>query len=69
MNITITAENIYFGAITILLILQIYQQYKLDKAQKEIKQLWDQISVLATTTVLKIVELKKDINKIEEKIK
>ena len=69
MNITITDENIYFGAITILLILQIYQQYKLDKAQKEIKQLWDQISVLATTTVLKIVELKKDINKVEEKIK
>jgi hypothetical protein len=69
MNITITAESIYFGAITILLILQIYQQYKLDKAQKEIKQLWDQISVLATTTVLKIVELKKDINKVEEKIK
>ena len=66
MNITITAENIYFGAITILLILQIYQQYKLDKAQKEIKQLWDQISVLATTTVLKIVELKKDINPRED---
>ena len=66
MNITINPEHIYFGSILILLAMQVYQQYKLDKAKKEIKQLWDQISTWNTMVAIKLLESQKEIDKLKE---
>jgi hypothetical protein len=66
MNITITSDHIYFASILLLLILQVYQQYKLDKAKKEIKQLWDQISTWNTMVALKLLENQKEIANLKE---
>ena len=66
MNITITAENLYFGSTIFLLVLQIYQQFKLDRVKKEIKQLWDQISTFNTMVAIKLLENQKDLAKLKE---
>lgn len=66
MDITITNENLYFGSTIFLLILQIYQQFKLDRAKKEIKQLWDQISLFNSMVAIKLLENQKEIDKLKE---
>jgi hypothetical protein len=66
MNITISPEHIYFGSILVLLVTQVYQQYKLDKAKKEIKQLWEQISTWNTMVAIKLLESQKEIDKLKE---
>jgi uncharacterized membrane protein len=66
MNITITTENIYMFVSIFLLIMQVYQQYKLDKAKKEIKQLWDQISTWNTIVALKLLETQKELTNLKE---
>ena len=66
MSITITMENLLVASILLLLGLQVFQQYKLDKANKEIKQLWDQISTWNTMVALKLLENQKEIAKLNE---
>ena len=66
MDITITNENLYFGSTIFLLILQIYQQFKLDRVKKEIKQLWDQISLFNSMVAIKLLENQKEIDKLKE---
>jgi hypothetical protein len=66
MNITITAEHVYFFSVMVLMILQIYQHRQLDKANKEIKQLWDQLSTWNTMVALKLLENQKEIAKLNE---
>ena len=66
MSITITMENLLVGSILLLLGLQVFQQYKLDKANKEIKQLWDQLSTWNTMVALKLLENQKEIAKLNE---
>jgi hypothetical protein len=59
-------ENLLVGSILLLLGLQVFQQYKLDKANKEIKQLWDQLSTWNTMVALKLLENQKEIAKLNE---
>jgi hypothetical protein len=54
------------GSVFLLLALQIYQQYKLDNAKNEIKQLWSQISTFNTMVALKLLEIQKEIDKLKE---
>jgi len=67
MTINLTPENIYMGITCLLLVLQVWQYNQLDKAKKEIKQLWDQISVFNTMVAMKLLETQKDIDKLKEK--
>ena len=67
MSITITPENIYIGIILILMGMQIHHSIKLDKAKKEIKQIWDQISIFNTMVAMKLLENQKELNKLKEK--
>jgi cell division protein FtsX len=66
MTINITPENIYMSITCLLLVLQVWQYYKLDKAQKEINKIWDQISTFNTVVALKILENQKEIDKLKE---
>jgi hypothetical protein len=66
MTINITPENVYMSITCLLLVLQVWQYYKLDKAQKEINKIWDQISTFNTMVALKILENQKEIDKLKE---
>jgi hypothetical protein len=50
----------------LLLVLQVWQYYKLDKAQKEVDKLWDQISTFNTMVALKLLENQKEIANLKE---
>ena len=66
MTLEITPENVYMGITCLLLVLQVWQYYKLDKAQKEIDKLWDQISTFNTMVALKLLENQKEIANLKE---
>lgn len=66
MNITITMENVYMFVSIFLLIMQVYQHYQINKNEKEIKQLWDQISTFNTMVALKLLETQKELAKLNE---
>jgi hypothetical protein len=40
-TITLTESQIYLTTTILLLVLQIYQQHKLSKTQKEIQRIWE----------------------------
>jgi len=66
MTINITPENVYMSITCLLLVLQVWQYYKLDKAQKEVDKLWDQISTFNTMVALKLLENQKEIANLKE---
>ena len=69
MTIEVTPEQIYGGAVALLLLLQAWHHYRLTKhinqTELHLGQLWLQISTLTTTIATKIVELEK---KIDERV-
>jgi hypothetical protein len=65
MTIDITPERLYFGTTLFLLIMQVYQHYKLNKLEKEVNQVWTQISILITSISSKLLDLDK---KVEDKV-
>ena len=66
MTLEITPENVYMSITCLLLVLQVWQYYKLDKAQKEINKIWDQISTFNTMVALKLLENQKEIANLKE---
>ena len=66
MTIEITPENVYMGITCLLLVLQVWQYYQLDKTKKEIKKIWDQISTFNTMVAIKLLETQKNIDKLNE---
>ena len=66
MTIEITPENVYMGITCLLLVLQVWQYYQLDKTKKEINKIWDQISTFNTMVALKLLENQKEIAKLNE---
>ena len=65
MTVDITPERLYFGTTIFLLIMQVYQHYKLTKLEKEVTQVWTQISILITSISGKLLDLDK---KIEDRV-
>lgn len=47
MTFTIEKEHVYFGVCIIVLLLQLYNTYRLNRLEKEIDSIWNQISVMA----------------------
>ena len=66
MTINITPENVYMGITCLLLILQVWQYYILDKTKKEINKIWDQIATFNTMVALKLLENQKEIANLKE---
>jgi hypothetical protein len=66
MTINITPENVYMGITCLLLILQVWQYYILDKTKKEIDKVWDQIATFNTMVALKLLENQKEIANLKE---
>ena len=62
MTIELTPEYIYASITTLLLVLQVWQYYKLTKVEKEIAQIWIQISILVASISSKLLDLDKKID-------
>lgn len=62
MTLIISRESIYFGVCLILLILQIWQYFKIQKLNKEIDKVWDQFSIFIVSISNTIQKLESIIN-------
>lgn len=66
MDITITQDHIITGVILLLMVLQGYNRYQVEKLREDNKRLWDQISTFNTMIALKLLEMQQDITKLKE---
>ena len=47
MTFTLEKEYIYFGVSIVVLLLQLYNTYRVNRIEKEVDSIWSQISVMA----------------------
>lgn len=47
MTFTLEKEHVYFGVSIVVLLLQLYNTYRLNKLEKEVDSIWSQLSVMA----------------------
>lgn len=47
MTFTLEKEYVYFGVSIAVLLLQLYNTYRLNKLEKEVDSVWSQLSVMA----------------------
>jgi hypothetical protein len=47
MTFTLEKEHIYFGVSIVVLLLQLYNTYRVNKLEKQVDSIWSQISVMA----------------------
>ena len=67
MTFTITREYVYFGVTILLLLIQVWQMIKVDSLKKEIKDLWDQIHIIAISAGTTLQKLEKKIDEKQDK--
>lgn len=67
MTFTITREYLYLGVTVLLLLIQIWQMRKVDTLKKEIKDLWDQIHIIAISAGNTLQKLEKKIDGKQDK--
>lgn len=56
MTIQITETNVYIGVIVVLTAMQIYQQYRIARLEKETEELWEQMATLTSSFVSRILD-------------
>ncbi len=64
MTFTITREYLYLGVTIVLLLIQVWQMFKIDALKKEIDNIWNQIHIIAISAGNTLQKLE---NKIDEK--
>jgi hypothetical protein len=47
MTFTLEKEYVYFGVSIAVLLLQLYNTYRMNKLEKEVDSIWSQLSVMA----------------------
>jgi hypothetical protein len=74
MQFIITLEQLYVGVFIFVSLMQIYLIRKINKIEnevykqnEEIKKIWEQIGIMASTIAIKHLELEKEISKLKEK--
>lgn len=67
MTINLTQEHLYVGIILILMAIQVYQQKRIAKLEKEIDDIWLQLGVLSQGVTNKLMDLLKDLNNKQDK--
>ena len=63
MTIDITPERVYTLITTVLVGIQLWQQYRINKLEANISQIWVQISILVTSISSKLLDLDKKIER------
>lgn len=67
MTINLTQEHLYVGIILILMAIQVYQQKRIAKLEKEVDDIWLQLGVLSQGVTNKLMDLLKDLNNKQDK--
>lgn len=67
MTFTITREYLYLGVTILLLLIQVWQLRKVELLKREIKDLWDQIHIIAISAGNTIQKLEKKIDEKQDK--
>jgi len=74
MQFTITLEQMYLGAFIFISLMQVYLIRKIDRTKnevynqnEEIKKIWEQIGIIASTVAIKHLELEKEVSKLKDK--
>lgn len=67
MTFTITREYVYFIVTIILLLMQVWQLRKVDVLKREIRDLWDQIHIIAISAGSTLQKLEKKIDEKQDK--
>jgi hypothetical protein len=67
MTFTITREYLYLGVTILLLLIQVWQLRKVDVLKREIKDLWDQIHIIAISAGTTLQKLEKKIDEKQDK--
>lgn len=67
MTINLTQEHLYVGIILILMAIQVYQQKRISKLEKEVDDIWLQLGVITQGITTKLMDLLKDLNNKQDK--
>ena len=67
MTINLTQEHLYVGIILILMAIQVYQQKRISKLEKEVDDIWLQLGVITQGITAKLMDLLKDLNNKQDK--
>ena len=67
MTFTITREYLYLGVTILLLLIQVWQMFKIDGLKKEVENLWHQISIIAISAGASMQKLEKKIDEKQDK--
>ena len=67
MTFTIEKEYIYFAVTMIVLLLQLYNTWRIGKIKAEIEQVWNQISIMAITAGSAFDKIEKRIDEKQDK--
>lgn len=67
MTFTITREYLYLGVTILLLLIQVWQVRKAELLKREIKDLWDQIHIIAISAGNTLQKLEKKIDEKQDK--
>jgi len=67
MTFTISSEYLYLGVTVLLLLMQVWQSRRVDALKREIKDLWDQIHIIAISAGSTLQKLEKKIDGKQDK--
>jgi lysozyme family protein len=67
MTFTITREYLYLGVTIVLLLIQVWQMFKIDALKKEIDNIWNQIHIIAISAGNTLQKLEKKIDEKQDK--
>jgi len=67
MTFTVTPEYLYLGVTLILMLIQVIQMRKVSKLQREINELWQQISIIAISAGATLEKMQKKIDEKQDK--
>ena len=67
MVINLTETSLYIGSIVVLIAIQIYQQTRISKLERENEELWEQMATLTSGFVSRLIETLKNNKENENK--
>lgn len=67
MTFTVEKEHIYFAVTLVVLLIQIYNTWRIGKLKSEVEALWSQISVMALAAGTALDKIEKKIDEKQDK--
>lgn len=67
MTFTLEKEYVYFAATLIVLLIQAYNSYKLNKLRSEVDSLWQQIAIMGISAGQLLEKIQKKIDEKQDK--